>query len=465
MERIQTVNSGLSERASAASLAFPEKGGITRRSSLKLDLGLCAVYTVLIVAGMYVNIASVAAFVLAALAFFCLPLENTLCQMLYLMPFATVFKMSPSATSFMTMLEIYVVLMCLLRFPLSLQPNQLICIGGLFCSLLLATLYNHNYQWLLFIKLFVSLFLLRCFQKTDHKTELHNYTVMLVCGLIVSSAIAKGMWNTAALRQYIVVDRMFQMTSAGYTVMDTSRFSGFNSDSNYFAVNVCIALSALLVLAADNRLRKPWLSLASAGFLVVFGLMTISKSFVAMLVLLFAYACVLLAQRRRLKPLALLIGMTLLLVAVAIGGNSESIRLLLGRFRMSGTASDISSGRFAIWATHIAYWKDHPAQLLLGLGLNPSALPTPHNTYIEMLTDLGVVGTLLYGGVIVSFIRPKVTVRRGWGRYLILCVILVMYAFLGMLTWFDLPFHLYLGYCFMNDDMPSDSKIGGKSDG
>ena len=66
---------------------------ITRRSGVQLDLILCAVYTVMIIAGLYTRMASLAAFVLVALAFFCLPLENIIGQLLYLLPFATVFKL------------------------------------------------------------------------------------------------------------------------------------------------------------------------------------------------------------------------------------------------------------------------------------------------------------------------------------------------------------------------------------
>lgn len=443
--------------------AAPDRRWITRQGSLKLDLGFCVVYTVLIVAGMYIKAASLAAFLLVALAFFCLPLENILGQMLYLMSFAMVFKISPTSTSFMTILEIFVVLLSIMRCPFALNVKKLILFVGLLISILLGIIFNSNsLQPLLIIKLFVALILVILFQRTDHKKEMGNYSVLFVSGLVGSSLFAYILQDTAAYQQYKIVVNIYYKTNMGYVVNNTQRFTGFNPDPNYFSVNVCIALVLLLLFCIFKKPKNNWLMWASVVSLVVFGFMTISKSFLLMIVLIYVYIWLVLALRHQYRALGIISALGVLLVVVLVFGKSTNLNLLLQRFEQDVELGNFSTGRFDIWKKHIAFWKEHPFRMLFGLGLDTTMLPHPHSFYVEIISDLGLIGSAFLLALIWDIIRPQQILKRRLENYTILFIILLMYGFLGMLTWFDLPFHLYLCYCMINSDLEPKHIIGGE---
>ena len=242
MERMQRISAPAGAWGMAGNAAISDDmRWITRRSGVQLDLILCAVYTVMIIAGLYTRMASLAAFVLVALAFFCLPLENIIGQLLYLLPFATVFKLDPSSTSLMTYLELYVALLLVLRHP-RFRLRELNVFLLLFASVLIGSVYADNLAPLLIIKLFASLLLFLCFKRSDHRKELPNYLTLMALGLLVSSAVAYAWRGSAILQRYIDFTRIVKLTADGYVTTRTVRFSGLGSDPNYYAVNLCIAI-------------------------------------------------------------------------------------------------------------------------------------------------------------------------------------------------------------------------------
>lgn len=433
--------------------AAPDRRWITRQGSLKLDLGFCVVYTVLIVAGMYIKAASLAAFLLVALAFFCVPLENILCQMLYLMPFAMIFKMSPGSTSFLTYLELYTAVLLLMRHPV-LRIREIICMLLLLASMLGGSMYAGYLEPLLLVKFFAAILLLMSFELTDHRRQLPNYLVMMAVGLIVSSVIAYFWQNTALLQQYITMDRVIEYTGYAFKTSDTIRFSGLNSDPNYYSINLCVVISGLLILTNYKRIQNRAMAYGLAAILVCFGLMTVSKSFLLMLAVLLAWMVVLGLRQRRygLAILVLLAGGVLVMLAVS--GKVHSLNLVLDRLFQSDGTTDWSTGRLSIWERYFTYFREHLPGLFFGYGIGCGYIGfAAHNTYIELLGSLGVVGSVIFLVLLVCLFKGDRSFRHCAGNYLILGVLLIMYTFLSMLTWLDLPFHLYLCYCFIHYDL------------
>lgn len=452
---------------------------ITRRSGVQLDLILCAVYTVMIIAGLYTRMASLAAFVLVALAFFCLPLENIIGQLLYLLPFATVFKLDPSSTSLMTYLELYVALLLVLRHP-RFRLRELNVFLLLFASVLIGSVYADNLAPLLIIKLFASLLLFLCFKRSDHRKELPNYLTLMALGLLVSSAVAYAWRGSAILQRYIDFTRIVKLTADGYVTTRTVRFSGLGSDPNYYAVNLCIAIIGLLMLINYKRIQHRTAAYGLVVGLVVFGLLTVSKSFLLMLVLILLYAMASGIRQRRYGLTILVVAAGAVLILLALSGRSEALNLMLMRLTQQGTNQDLTTGRTEIWERYFTYLGEHPFGLVFGSGLGSAVIGfSAHNTYIEMLASLGVVGSglfLVLLGCLMSetagdegqtaALRRR-TGHRSLGNYSLLLVLLVMYFFLSMLTWIDLPFQLYLCFCFLHTEWktPADTAENAAPDG
>ena len=433
--------------------AAPDRRWITRQGSLKLDLGFCVVYTVLIVAGMYIKAASLAAFLLVALAFFCLPLENILGQMLYLMSFAMIFKMSPGSTSFLTYLELYTAVLLLMRH-LVLRIREIICMLLLLASMLGGSMYADNLQPLLIVKFFASLLLVACFKMSDHRRQLPNYLVMMAVGLIVSSAVAYLWKNSSVLQQYITFSRVFEYDDTAFKLTKTIRFCGLNSDPNYYAVNLCVAIAGLLILLKNKMIRCRLAVYALVIALVGFGLLTVSKSFLLMLAVILLYMVFSGIRQKRfgLALIVLLAGAVLIVCAAA--GKLQVLDLVLERLNMGDNSDALTTGRVGLWERYIEYLTDNPAGLVFGSGMGTAFIGfAAHNTYIEGVASLGFVGLLLFSSLLVFLMKDQVPLHRSFDNFFVLIVLLFMYSFLSMLTWFDFPFQLYLCYCFLNYDL------------
>ncbi len=109
------------------------------------------------------------------------------------------------------------------------------------------------------------------------------------------------------------------------------------------------------------------------------------------------------ARRRLLLVGAGLLGAAIL-VPLALPSSSigRAISTLLG-----STSGLSSNGRSQLWAQAFSSFAEHP---LFGLGtggfaaLDPEKL-YPHNILLEMSVELGIVGTVLIAGIVVSFAR------------------------------------------------------------
>ena len=193
---------------------------------------------------------------------------------------------------------------------------------------------------------------------------------------------------------------------------DVARLSGTVGDPNAFAAVLVAGLPLAIALAAGSGwswgLRA--LGAATAALSVAGIALSLSRGgFVALIVVL--VMGLVFAGRWRAK---LLLVMTLIVLA------SVGYLLATPAALQRVTSSDGGTGRTDIWTVGFRMVADRP---VLGVGagnfpnasirylLRPGRLPrsdlvanTPkvaHNTYLEVLVDLGLVGALMFGGLIV----------------------------------------------------------------
>ena len=239
-----------------------------------------------------------------------------------------------------------------------------------------------------------------------------------------------------------------------YHCLDTIRFSGLCADPNYYVVNVVIAIISLLVLNNAGTNRRRLLSYLMIFALLFFGMQTLSKSFVLMLAIIFVFFILMCLQQRRYKTLISFFIVSMVLLAFYYSGYIETLNLIIDRFNGAETMNDLTTNRWNTWTNYFKYLWEHPLSLFFGggLGRDNFGMIGAHNAYIECLASLGIVGILLFFWVLKTFMRGPYLEKRRLQNFGVFIVILVMYMFLGMLTWIDLPFHLFLCYCFINFD-------------
>jgi O-antigen ligase len=210
---------------------------------------------------------------------------------------------------------------------------------------------------------------------------------------------------------------MFKLLSGGLHATFDSRFSLSAEEYPIYlgrqsADGVIIAIYA--VLAAT----RVWARMAAVAVLplLVVGLLASGSrgpfvAFAIGLVALLGLIATSRRARRRLLPVGAGLLGTAIIVPLALPSSS------IGRAvsTLVGSASGLSSnGRTELWAQAYAAFAKHP---LLGLGtggfasLNPEKL-YPHNLFLEMSVELGVVGTLLIAVVIAGFAARLIAVWR-----------------------------------------------------
>lgn len=393
-------------------------------------------------------------FTLAALASCCLLLlkwESGLCTefLFFLLSMAPIFKLSGNSSSLYT----YVVLLyCLIR----LTKNRLILRQGeilvlLFSLYILATSFlSGTVNPKRIIKLCGNMMMICLLTDPDIEGHYRGIFLAYVVGLLLSSGMRFLDSAVFPINTYTVEVIMYEPT---YSVV---RFAGLYNDPNYYAVNVILAL--ILTVVLYQRRDIPWFVVILFSVpLICFAGMTGSKS--ALLILCLPLGLLLIACARR-RDYALLL---LFLAAIAVGswwifsGKSALFDTTLTRLQGSGgDLTGLTSQRTWVWESYVDFLLRHPGVLLVGNSVGIYYLNgyATHNTYLDLLYQLGLVGTVLLSAILAAAYRKtNAHRRRTITNYSVLLCMLAMYFFLSQLQEFDLPFHTALCLMMMNIDL------------
>lgn len=348
--------------------------------------------------------------------------------LLYLMPYAVIFKAAPGETSFFTLLELWALVLLLFRTR-KMDRRVLAALAVLVMALTPASCWSIS-LW----KMLVNLLLLSLFVRGYRAEDAAAYGGSFVTGLLVSSVL--GLWKEK-------IPRFLSMYSdLNYEMIDgvrTRRFSGTFNDPNYYSVALILGmLLCIRGLTLPERKRRLFSALTLA-ILTGFGMMTYSKSFVLMLPLVLLV--LIFSGQRKWRLAVLLTAVCALIYALDPGGVGSR---MLARF----SQQSFDTGRVEIWRS---YWQGSTGSLLpflFGHGLDAQLARPAHSLVLEALYAAGLVGTGCWAAAVVVTLRSGAPCMRGrwWGAgYL---AVFVMYGFLTGFTGYELPFELMAAYVF-----------------
>lgn len=348
--------------------------------------------------------------------------------LLYLMPYAVIFKAAPGETSFFTLLELWALVLLLFRTR-KMDRRVLAALAVLVMALAPASCWSMS-LW----KVLVNLLLLSLFVRGYRAEDAAAYGGSFVTGLLVSSVL--GLWKEKIPRFLSMYsDLNYEMING----VRTLRFSGTFNDPNYYSVALILGmLLCIRGLILPERKRRLFSAFALA-ILAGFGVMTYSKSFVLMLPLVLLV--LIFSGQRKWTLAVLLAAVCALIYALDPGGVGSR---MLARFSQQSFAT----GRVEIWRS---YWQgstDSLLPFLFGHGLDAQLTRPAHSLGLEALYAVGLVGTGGWAAAVVVILRSGAPCMRGrwWGAgYL---AVFVMYGFLTGLTGYELPFELMAAYVF-----------------
>lgn len=377
-------------------------------------------------------------------------IESVYYHLLFCLPFTMIYKLSPSSTSLFAYVMLAVGIILMIRVHrYSVVPLLLIALFAIYA------LFGMGDNFTTVIKMIMGMLLLYVFVKKIDSSDFKNHIIAFSLGMLGSSCIGllKGSWPH--------LDMYFSDMDTIYIEgVKSFRFTGLYLDPNYFSVSVIFALTLCLMLFFNKECNRVALGII-IGALTVFGFISYSKMFllsIFVLVLIFIFGGVKSPRRLIITLFVFVLGGALLYLWMQNGGYLSTMADRLSE-------SDISNGRFYMWTTYINYICRSPLILLFGDGLGAQYLSVggPHNTYIETVFFIGLLGGTLFLAALLSiFLSRKYNIRRKVVNFALPILFGIMAATLGCLTINDLMFYcilMWIGFNFDTNVNKGKSKV------
>lgn len=212
-----------------------------------------------------------------------------------------------------------------------------------------------------------------------------------------------------------------------------TRFQGLFPDPNYYMTMLVTAMALVLKLKDCGRIGNLAFGLLELSMLI-FGILTYSKTFFLCLVLLMGICLVWLFRNGRYVWGVLLAAVAVFLGASVLGAVDSPFAVVLARLTSASSLSELTTGRTEVFA---AYWEaivDTPWTFLFGQGFQAAGLSKdPHNLYLEIAYYIGAVGLVLILGFYIAMVQVAKAKARGCpkqnliARYVVLFMVMVLY--------------------------------------
>lgn len=366
--------------------------------------------------------------------------HESLGVLLFIMSFTHIFKSAPGTTSFFIILMLFYIMWNLLK-----RTRRFDAVVGEIIIFIAYIAVVHFASGLMRISELIKfasgfLFLYLALSMVDYN-KIRDLLLSYIFGVLISS--------------FLKVSEAFP-NAVFYTneAIELVRFTGMHGDPNYYGVNLIISM-CLVVIMYHRREIPTLMAVLIVGLLVWLSTLTVSKAVFLMLVLplcMFIYSN---HANRRIWTQILMVAMIVVMVGMVLTGKIEAFNAVLKRFDIVDDAASLTSGRSVKWEVYFEHIFSNPRVLLFGEGLSApytrAGDGVPHNTYIDFLFYLGILGTTGWWHCTLRlFSCYSRRITRNILNISLLACVFVMWLSLSELLYFDLPFHLLLAFLIWN---------------
>jgi len=231
------------------------------------------------------------------------------------------------------------------------------------------------------------------------------------------------------------------------------RYTGLDRDPNFYSVSLLVPLATLMNFYLNNNL-KWYIFFPLAVSLIVFGLLTLSKSFLLGFVIILILFMILVLKRNVKKGLifdgCILVSLILLCIIFY-----DKIILIFNRFNIDSddttTINDITTGRLNIWKDYFNYFINNPIDFLFGNGFGERILEkSSHNTIIQGICSVGLIGIIYLTVLFVLFIIREIKENFNFSNYLPLIIFFILSMALDYFTSTSAICYLIMGLISIN---------------
>lgn len=383
-------------------------------------MGLVIVFSVLLVLRSVSNVFVYPLILVGAAVVALLPLGTCLPVLCFLLPFANIVKISQGQISLFTVFFAIYVLRII--FKTGRLNRMFLLTAFIFAGYCL--FFSGPGKIAVIVTMVCGFAMLREVTESDE----YNYQHVLYAfcfGIIVSSCIGLFREQLPIIQSFC--KEVVQKTGAGEYA---ERFIGLSENPNYYTMDISIAMGCLVSTICISKIKPIYMILLAV--LAVFGLMSVSKSF--LLVFVVMVVILLLNSLRSGGTTFFKLSFALIVAGVCIlVFAEEAIDTYI--FRLTNVETDdissLTTGRTDIWLFYIkAILKDFRI-LFFGSGLGEIIDHGLHNTYLEMIFYIGLVGVALYLFLLKSSIVIK-RFPRNILYYIPLLILLIRFMGIGM---------------------------------
>ena len=387
--------------------------------------------------------------------------------LLFFLPWSRLMKLGPGRTSFYTLALLVVLMVYLLVKHRNISTRHLVIAAFLMALTFIAKIgagYSINNSYLLFF--FFLMFSSLLSTESDEKYDFYFLTIFFVLGIVIAALSAKRMLVFPSISRFISVD----------SYQGVNRLSGFYGDPNLYSAHISAALGGIMVLVLKEKdTRRRIALLASLVVLVYCGLLSVSKSFfIISFVLIFLWITEALLMRGKISFKIALIFVVLLCGVFVLSSTvfSDLIDAVTERFRNSGSAAALTTGRTELWGVYIKAIINDPWNLLFGKGYS-NALEgekISHNTLIQIAYQFGLTGIpflIMWEWQLFKRFLGGIRLRYGMLMRVVIIVIGTIGPWLALdLLFFDefflMQFYLMLGIKHIyNKDISEEKELLG----
>lgn len=392
----------------------------TRISERHMLMGLVIVFSILLVLRSVSNVFVYPLILVGAAVVALLPLGTCLPMLCFLLPFGNIIKTDPDQFSFFTVFFAIYVLRII--FKTGRLNRMFLLTAFIFAGYCLAV--SGPDRIVTIVTMVCGFTMLREVTESDEYDYLH--VLYAFCfGIIISSALG-------AFRDYLPIIKTFSMDTTYKVGVDeyAARFVGLGGNPNYYTMDVSVALGCLVTTICTEKMRPIYVLLFVV--LSIFGLMSVSKSFLVVLVVMIVI--LLLNSLRRGGTTFFKLAIVLVIAgALILTFAEDAVSTYIVRLNKDSTGdlSSVTTGRSDLWISYIKAMLQSFRTLFFGAGLGEMLEKGSHNTYIEMVYHIGLIGSALYFWVLKSSVAIK-KFPRNVLYYIPVLILLIRFFGIGM---------------------------------
>lgn len=356
-------------------------------------------FSIFVTLGLYFPLLNVIALLIALTYLLNANKEDVLLFLLFIISFSSIFKLDLYGFAFFNIVLVFSFVKVLLLYTqeagiVSISiPRHILIFGAVFaCYAIIVSMGKDIIGSITVVTSLILCGILLSDQQND-KIHLRDYLRCFSVGIIIASFI--GLFKSSFPRLIPYLSEAMIKENGEYY----SRFAGITGNPNHYTLPISIVLAAYCILIIQKKVS--FVDIVFISFMVIFGIMSVSKSFLISFVLLILVLLVQLTKYNR-KALVFIIFLFILCgFVIYTNQDNEVIRTIIFRLSNdvnSGDIDSISTGRTAIWRSYLEYFTDNYTRFLFGSGFGAVYVNgrASHNYFIETVHYLGFVGSILY---------------------------------------------------------------------